>query len=37
LIECLKKAEAKGAKVEDVLVSEGIISENDLRNWRPTF
>jgi type IV pilus assembly protein PilB len=29
--ECLKKAEAKGAKVEDVLVSEGIISENDLR------
>jgi len=29
--ECLKKAEAKGVKVEDVLVSEGIISENDLR------
>jgi type IV pilus assembly protein PilB len=29
--ECLKKAEAKGVKVEDVLISEGIISENDLR------
>jgi len=29
--ECLKKAEAKGVKVEDILVSEGIISENDLR------
>jgi type IV pilus assembly protein PilB len=29
--ECLKKAEAKGVKIEDVLVSEGIISENDLR------
>jgi type IV pilus assembly protein PilB len=29
--ECLKKAEEKGVKVEDILVSEGIISENDLR------
>jgi type IV pilus assembly protein PilB len=29
--ECLKKAEAKGVKIEDILVSEGIISENDLR------
>jgi type IV pilus assembly protein PilB len=29
--ECLRKAEAKGVKVEDILVSEGIISENDLR------
>jgi type IV pilus assembly protein PilB len=29
--ECLKKAEEKGVKIEDVLVSEGIISENDLR------
>jgi type IV pilus assembly protein PilB len=29
--ECLKKAEAKGVKVENILISEGIISENDLR------
>jgi len=29
--ECLKKAEAKGVKIEDILISEGIISENDLR------
>jgi type IV pilus assembly protein PilB len=29
--ECLKKAKAKGVKVEDILISEGIISENDLR------
>jgi type IV pilus assembly protein PilB len=29
--ECLKKAEAKGVKVEDILISEGIISESDLR------
>jgi len=29
--ECLRKAEAKGVKVEDILSSEGIISENDLR------
>jgi type IV pilus assembly protein PilB len=29
--ECLKKAEEKGVKIEDILISEGIISENDLR------
>jgi len=29
--ECLKKAEKNKLKVEDVLISEGIISENDLR------
>jgi len=29
--ECLKKAKERGVKVEDVLVAEGIISENDLR------
>jgi type IV pilus assembly protein PilB len=29
--ECLKKAQEKGVKIENVLISEGIISENDLR------
>jgi len=32
--ECLKKAQEKGVKLEDILVSEGIISESDLKKLK---